>query len=214
MNDSLPINHEEAYQLACLKQEESNLARCYIELHDGVSSLSPERIDEIAAQTVNSMPEGMLGFMKVWGWQQFATAITKVLKSPLLDGTKLWLWKNGDHFLAFDNEYPCFSPGGDPMTLGEPVGTAILKSSFERSRKLESNDKHEALIAEIRDVQARTSYTPDASEQSRTLFDRIVEALSSNTETAVAATGKDLEIYESIAKNYQATGERNEDSES
>jgi hypothetical protein len=43
---------------------------------------------------------------------------------------KLWLWKNGDHFWAFDNEFPCY-PDGDPMTLGEPVGYAILKESTE-----------------------------------------------------------------------------------
>lgn len=42
---------------------------------------------------------------------------------------KLWLWKNGsDEFWAFDNPYPCY-PDGDPMTLGEPIGYAIVKSS-------------------------------------------------------------------------------------
>jgi ribosomal protein S18 acetylase RimI-like enzyme len=30
----LPINHEEALQLAHFKKDESNLARCYIELHE------------------------------------------------------------------------------------------------------------------------------------------------------------------------------------
>lgn len=48
---------------------------------------------------------------------------------------KLWLWRNGDHFLAFDNLYPCFTPGGDPMTLGEPVGYAIFKHSHCRAGK-------------------------------------------------------------------------------
>ena len=44
---------------------------------------------------------------------------------------KLWLWRNGSHeFWAFDNPYPCYEPGGDPMTLGEPCGYAIFKSSF------------------------------------------------------------------------------------
>jgi hypothetical protein len=46
-------------------------------------------------------------------------------------GAKLWLWKNGDHYLAFDNEYPTFD-GGDPMTLGEPVGWAIFTHSTPR----------------------------------------------------------------------------------
>lgn len=44
---------------------------------------------------------------------------------------KLWLWKNGDHFLAFEHEYPCY-PDGDPMTLGQPVGYAILTLSISR----------------------------------------------------------------------------------
>lgn len=48
---------------------------------------------------------------------------------------QLWLWLNGDHFLAFRNLYPCYSPDGDPMTLGEPVGRAILKHSYNREGK-------------------------------------------------------------------------------
>ena len=44
---------------------------------------------------------------------------------------KLWLWRNGPHeFWAFDNPYPCYTPDGDPMTLGEPVGYAIFKESY------------------------------------------------------------------------------------
>lgn len=45
---------------------------------------------------------------------------------------KLWLWKNGDHYWAFDNLYPCVSADGDPLTLGEPVGYALLKPSVPR----------------------------------------------------------------------------------
>jgi hypothetical protein len=44
------------------------------------------------------------------------------------DGQKLWLWRNGDHFLAFAHEFPTYG-GGDPMTLGEPVGVAIFRVS-------------------------------------------------------------------------------------
>ena len=45
---------------------------------------------------------------------------------------KLWLWKNGDHFLAFDNPYPTHD-GGDPMTLGEPIGYAWFTPSVPAS---------------------------------------------------------------------------------
>lgn len=51
-----------------------------------------------------------------------------------VDGTKLWLWKNGDHYLAFTHEYPCFEPGGDPMTLGNPAATAVFKTSYDRAQ--------------------------------------------------------------------------------
>jgi hypothetical protein len=49
---------------------------------------------------------------------------------------KLWLWKNGDHYLAFDNAYPC-QPDGDPMTLGEPAAIAFLRPSVPRDRSSE-----------------------------------------------------------------------------
>lgn len=49
------------------------------------------------------------------------------------DGQKLWLWRNGDHFLAFAHEYPCYEPGGDPMTLGEPAGYALFRQSHDRA---------------------------------------------------------------------------------
>lgn len=49
-------------------------------------------------------------------------------ETTLRDGQKLWLWRNGDHFLAFDQEYPTHD-GNDPMTLGEPVGVALFRCS-------------------------------------------------------------------------------------
>ena len=43
---------------------------------------------------------------------------------------KLWLWRNGDHYLAYDNPMPCYPPdGGDPLVLGEPAAIAILMPS-------------------------------------------------------------------------------------
>ena len=47
--------------------------------------------------------------------------------------TKLWLWRNGDHFLAYANEYPCESPHGDPLTIGQPAATALYYSSVPRA---------------------------------------------------------------------------------
>lgn len=39
----------------------------------------------------------------------------------------MWLWRNGDHWLAYDNPYPTLPGSADPATLGEPefVVTAI-----------------------------------------------------------------------------------------
>ncbi len=51
------------------------------------------------------------------------------------DGQKIWLWKNGDHFLAYAHEYPCYPDGGDPLVLGEPAGCAILTPSAEPYRR-------------------------------------------------------------------------------
>ena len=46
---------------------------------------------------------------------------------------KVWLWKNfvdgRPEYWAFDNPYPCHE-NGDPMTLGEPCGYAILRQSI------------------------------------------------------------------------------------
>lgn len=47
-------------------------------------------------------------------------------EAPPTSDRKIWLWKNGDHFWAFDQEFPCY-PDGDPMTIGEPIGWAWLK---------------------------------------------------------------------------------------
>lgn len=45
------------------------------------------------------------------------------------DGQTVWLWRNGDHYLAFAHECPCYPDGGDPLTLGEPIGKAVLTDS-------------------------------------------------------------------------------------
>lgn len=38
---------------------------------------------------------------------------------------KLWFWKDGDRFVAYQHEYPRH-PNGDPLVIGEPVGSALL----------------------------------------------------------------------------------------
>lgn len=47
--------------------------------------------------------------------------------------TKLWLWKNfvdgKPEYCAFDNPYPIHLDNGDPQTLGQPCGYAIVKPS-------------------------------------------------------------------------------------
>lgn len=46
---------------------------------------------------------------------------------------KLWLWKNfvdgKPEYWAFDNPFPINLSDGDPQTLGEPCGYAIVKPS-------------------------------------------------------------------------------------
>ena len=60
---------------------------------------------------------------------------------PISRITKLWLWKNGDHYLAFDNPCPTYG-GGDPMTLGEPVAIAILTPSTPGWRKWDEDGNY------------------------------------------------------------------------
>ena len=49
----LIINHDEAYQLACIRREESNLARCYMELHDLVKKLEADLASHRQARRVS-----------------------------------------------------------------------------------------------------------------------------------------------------------------
>jgi len=63
-------------------------------------------------------------------------------------GRKLWLWKNGEReYWAFDNLYPCESPNGDPLIIGEPVGYAIYKQSCQASGK--PNEPHPAPSTDV-----------------------------------------------------------------
>lgn len=41
----------------------------------------------------------------------------------------IWLWKNGDHFVAYKHCFPTRMDCGDPCTIGEPWGFAYLHES-------------------------------------------------------------------------------------
>jgi len=79
--------------------------------------------------------------------------------SPLSE-MRLWLWKNfvdgRPEYWAFDNPFPTID-GGDPMTLGEPCGWAILKQS-ENGRpdvplsKVEAAIKRASIEDEVREL--------------------------------------------------------------
>lgn len=56
------------------------------------------------------------------------------VEADFAEGKRVWIWKNGDHFVVYHHEYPCMSPGGDPLTLGEPVGWGWLLPSHDRKR--------------------------------------------------------------------------------
>jgi hypothetical protein len=79
---------------------------------------------------------------------------------------RLWLWRNGDHYLAYEHEYPCYSDGGDPLTLGEPVGYAIFKPSappFGSPEWVAAQRAAEA-VARERDIRLTAEFVDEAEE--------------------------------------------------
>jgi len=74
-------------------------------------------------------------WMAVFAQQHARQAALAQEAEPVVHGTTLWLWKHGEHYLAFRHLYPCFTPGGDPQTLGEPVGWAEFRESHDRAGK-------------------------------------------------------------------------------
>ena len=55
-------------------------------------------------------------------------------QKALTSGDRLWLWQDGDRYLAFRHEFPCYSPGGDPMTLGNPAPVVVeFRESHDRA---------------------------------------------------------------------------------
>jgi hypothetical protein len=68
---------------------------------------------------------------QTWGWVKDPPPWPRQERRHI--PPKIWLWRNGDHYWAFDNKYPC-DENGDPMTLGEPVGFAVFKPSRSSGR--------------------------------------------------------------------------------
>lgn len=82
---------------------------------------------------------------------------------------RLWLWKNfvggKPEYWAFDNPYPCVTVGGDPLTLGEPCGWALLKASVNgRPNRSEQEVIEGAIRRAARGVSANGHQDPIASD--------------------------------------------------
>lgn len=92
------------------------------------------------------------------------------------DLTKLWLWKNfvdgRPEYWAFDNPFPCETRHGDPLTLGEPCGYALLKES-ECGR----DDINEATVIEKIKIAQAKAMTP-TYEELKAHADMLAEALN------------------------------------
>lgn len=98
---------------------------------------------------------------------------------------KLWLWKNfvggKPEYWAFDNPFPCVSAGGDPLTLGEPCGWALLKPSVngrpQRSEQEVTNTVYR-LHATPQPTQAQAGAVPLTFEQARAIREGELNASS------------------------------------
>jgi hypothetical protein len=44
------------------------------------------------------------------------------------DGMMWWAWRDGPgKLIAYDKEYPCMTPGGDPLVLGGPALSGTMR---------------------------------------------------------------------------------------
>lgn len=91
-------------------------------------------------------PEGPQHFAR-----RIALLAAEKAREEMIGGKgKLWLWQNfvdgRPEYWAFDNPFPTHG-GGDPMTLGEPCGYALLKNSIRSSGNNASDEKVIANIA-------------------------------------------------------------------
>lgn len=67
-----------------VKEERDELRAALVAHLEGAEQkpLTDERIDHIAEITIKAMPDGIRGFMKVWGWQQFARNLAEIIATP------------------------------------------------------------------------------------------------------------------------------------
>lgn len=90
---------------------------------------------------------------------------------------KIWLWKNGDHFWAFDNPYPCHH-NGDPITFGEPFGYAYFRPSINgrpEKKEVGIGELLGRIVATCRDYYSGNGLTQD--RRARDTAEALVDAV-------------------------------------
>ncbi len=88
-NDSCGSASQESYEAAVLA--EGDLIAAIEQAFEPAEAepMTPERIDHIADLVVKGMPDGLRGFCKTWGWQQFARALFGiVLQNTTIEASK------------------------------------------------------------------------------------------------------------------------------
>jgi hypothetical protein len=74
-NDEPPMLFWDKTEALKHSDSEADLVPLYAHPPAAPAELTDERIDYIAELVVRSMPEGISGFLKAWGWRQFARAL-------------------------------------------------------------------------------------------------------------------------------------------
>lgn len=114
-------------------------------------ALSDERIKELWLYREN-LHDGELMPQLIAFARALLAAAPPIEREPAPKEQRLWLWKNfvdgRPEFWAFDNPYPINLDNGDPQTLGEPCGYALVKPS----RRGRTDVSDERVIAAIKRV--------------------------------------------------------------
>lgn len=104
-----------------------------------IEALRAEPAVWVAADTLNSPHPACISSLAYMSQldkdrgREYVPLYATPVAAQVPEGARLWLWRHHDHFLAFTHQYPCFTPGGDPMTLGPPVGYAVFRVSHDRA---------------------------------------------------------------------------------